>query len=89
MALHPPPGERRRLTAARLTGHLDPAGAEIGHLLWLREGRLEQADSLYAASTRTIRITSSWVPGGADAGLATIEGHLDRNGSVMEAGRLP
>lgn len=76
-----------RLAGARITGRLDLAGAEIGHLLWLRDCRLEQAVSLYAASTRTIRITSSRVPG-VDAGLARIEGHLDLGGSVMETGRL-
>lgn len=76
-----------RLTGALITGRLDLAGAEINHLLWLRECRLEQAVSLDAASTRTVRITSSRVPG-VDAGLARIEGHLDLNGSVMETGRL-
>ncbi|MFE4631863.1 oxidoreductase [Streptomyces sp. NPDC056773] len=76
-----------RLAGALITGRLDLAGAEIGHMLWLRECRLEETVSLYAASTRTIRITGSLVPG-VDAGLARIEGHLDLNGSVMETGRL-
>ncbi|MFG2891363.1 oxidoreductase [Streptomyces sp. NPDC048248] len=75
------------LAGARITGRLDLAGAQISHLLWLRECRLEQEVSINAASTRTIRITSSWIPG-VDAGLARIEGHLDLNKSVMETGRL-
>ncbi|MFE9559740.1 oxidoreductase [Streptomyces sp. NPDC006487] len=76
-----------RLAGALITGRLDLAGAEINHLLWLKACRLEQTVSLYAASTRTVRITNSRVPG-VDAGLARIEGHLDLNGSVMETGRL-
>ncbi|MEW2071956.1 oxidoreductase [Streptomyces sp. NPDC007346] len=76
-----------RLAGARITGHLDLAGAEISHLLWLKECRLEQGVSFYAASTRTVRITDSRVPG-VDAGLARVEGHLDLHGSVMERGNL-
>ncbi|MFE2291772.1 oxidoreductase [Streptomyces sp. NPDC059452] len=76
-----------RLAGARITGHLDLAGAEISHLLWLKECRLEQAVGFSAASTRTIRITGSWVPG-VDGGLARVDGHLDLSGSVMEANCL-
>ncbi|PCG82351.1 oxidoreductase [Streptomyces sp. WZ.A104] len=76
-----------RLAGARITGRLDLAGAEIGHLLWLKECRLDQPVSFNAASTRTIRITRSRVPG-VDAGLARIEGRLDLTGSVMDTGRL-
>ncbi|MFE6886670.1 oxidoreductase [Streptomyces sp. NPDC057694] len=76
-----------RLAGARITGHLDLAGGEIGHVLWLKECWLEHTANFYGASTRTIRITDSWVPG-VDAELGRIEGHLDLNGSVMEAGRL-
>ncbi|WP_421107012.1 oxidoreductase [Streptomyces sp. NEAU-S77] len=76
-----------RLAGARITGRLDLAGAEISHLLWLKKCRLEQQASFCSASTQTIRITGSWVPG-VDAELARIEGHLDLNESVMETGRL-
>ncbi|MFI5684039.1 oxidoreductase [Streptomyces sp. NPDC051636] len=75
------------LAGARITGCLDLAGAEISHAFWLKECWFEHAVSFYGASSRTIRITDSYVPG-VDAGLARIEGHLDLNGSVMESGRL-
>ncbi|RNF83000.1 oxidoreductase [Streptomyces botrytidirepellens] len=76
-----------RLAGAHITGRLDLAGADISHLLWLRECRLAQEVGLHAASTRTIRITGSRVPG-VEAELARIDGHLDLDGSVMETGRL-
>lgn len=75
------------LAGARITGRLDLAGAEIGHLFWLRECRLEQEVDLRSVSARTVRITGSRVPG-VDAELARIEGHLDLNGCVMESSRL-
>ncbi|MFD5025249.1 oxidoreductase [Streptomyces sp. NPDC058373] len=76
-----------RLAGARITGRLGLAGGEIRHLLWLKGCRLEQAVSLHAAATRTVRITASRLPG-VDAGLARVEGHLDLTGSVVETGRL-
>ncbi|MEU3057001.1 oxidoreductase [Streptomyces griseus] len=76
-----------RLAGAHITGRLDLAGAEISHLLWLRGCRLAHKVSLSASSTRTIRITDSWVPG-VEAELSRIDGHLDLDGSVMETGRL-
>lgn len=76
-----------RLAGARITGRLDLDGAEIGHVLWLEHCRLEEAVSLYGASTRTIRIKDCWVPG-VEAGLARIQGQLDLKRSVMEGERL-
>ncbi|MFB8138664.1 oxidoreductase [Streptomyces parvus] len=76
-----------RLAGARITGRLELAGADIGHLVWLKGCRLEQEVGLHSATTRTIRITGSHVPG-VDAELARFEGHLDLNRSVMETGRL-
>ncbi|WAP57871.1 oxidoreductase [Streptomyces sp. S465] len=76
-----------RLAGAHVTGCLDLAGADISHLLWLKECRLEQEVSLYAASTRTVRITDSWIPG-VRAELARVDGHLDLGGCVMEPGHL-
>ncbi|MCN9240563.1 hypothetical protein NGF19_07100 [Streptomyces sp. RY43-2] len=76
-----------RLAGARITGHLDLAGAEIGYVLWLKGCWLEHTVGFYGASTRTIRITDSRVPG-VDAELGRIEGHLDLGGSVMDTGRL-
>ncbi|WP_237525531.1 hypothetical protein [Streptomyces sp. SID4985] len=58
-----------RLAGARITGRIDLAGAEIGHVLWLKGCLLEHPVSFYGASTRTIRITDSRVPG-VDAGWA-------------------
>ncbi|MGF0166298.1 oxidoreductase [Streptomyces koyangensis] len=76
-----------RLAGARITGPLDLAGAEISHLLELTECHLEGAVSLHAASTRSVRITGSRLPG-VDAGLAHVEGHLSLNWSVVEPGFL-
>ncbi|MFF1679948.1 oxidoreductase [Streptomyces sp. NPDC058256] len=76
-----------RLVGARITGRLDLDGAEIGHVLSLEHCWLEEAVSLFGASTRTIRIRDSWVPG-VEAGLARIQGRLDLKRSVMEGGRL-
>ncbi|MGW4195485.1 oxidoreductase [Streptomyces sp. NPDC005004] len=76
-----------RLAGARITGRIDLAGAEIGQVLWLKGCLLEHPVSFYGASTRTIRITDSRVPG-VDAGLGRIEGHLELDGTVMDTGRL-
>lgn len=76
-----------RLVGARITGRLDLDGAEVGHVLWLEHCRLEETVSLYGASTRTIGIQDSWVPG-VRAGLARVQGQLDLRRSVLEGGRL-
>ncbi|MFD4527435.1 oxidoreductase [Streptomyces sp. NPDC058470] len=76
-----------RLAGARITGQLDLDGAEIGHVLWLEHCRLEEAVSLYGASTRTAHIRDSWVPG-VEAGLARVQGHLDLKRSVLDGDRL-
>lgn len=76
-----------RLAGARITGRLDLDGAEVGHVLWLERCRLEEAVSLHGASTRTIGIQDSWVPG-VSAGLARVQGQLDLRRSVLEGGRL-
>lgn len=76
-----------RLAGARITGRLDLDGAEVGHALSLEQCRLEEAVSLFGASTRTIRIRDSWVPD-VEAGLARIQGNLDLKRSVLEGGRL-
>ncbi|CAM5610460.1 oxidoreductase [Streptomyces diastaticus] len=76
-----------RLAGARITGPLDLSGAEISHIVWLKGCRLEHAVSLHSASTRTVRITRSRVPG-VDARLARVGGHLDLTGTAVESGRL-
>ncbi|GHH73768.1 oxidoreductase [Streptomyces sulfonofaciens] len=76
-----------RLAGARITGRLDLSGAEICHTFSLEGCRLEQAMSLHGATTRTIRITNSLVPG-ISAELVRIEGDLDLRRSVLEGGPL-
>ena len=76
-----------RLAGARITGRLDLSGAEICHTFSLEGCRLEQAMGLHGATTRTIRITNSWVPG-IGAELVRIEGDLDLRRSALEGGSL-
>ncbi|WP_406456275.1 oxidoreductase [Streptomyces sp. NBC_01622] len=83
-----PPGAvtALRVTGARITGQLDLAGAEIGHLLRFEGCWFEEGPSLYGATTRTIGIVGCQVPG-MDASLASVEGTLDLRRSVLH-GRL-
>ncbi|WP_431043636.1 oxidoreductase [Streptomyces sp. P1-3] len=76
-----------RLAGARITGRLDLAGAEISHTLWLKWCRLEERASFYGASTRTIRIVDSRLPG-LNGGLARIEGYLDLARSTVDGSGL-
>ncbi|NBE54099.1 oxidoreductase [Streptomyces boluensis] len=76
-----------RLAGARITGRLELDGAEIGHAFQLEGCRLEEKVSLWGATTRTIRLAHSWVPG-IDAGLARIEGALHLKGVAVEGGPL-
>ncbi|WP_256974930.1 hypothetical protein [Streptomyces sp. CS159] len=72
-----------RLAGARLTGRLDLAGAEVGHALWLEDCWFEEAVDLLGASTRTLVITGSRIPG-VEAYAARIEGTLDLRRSEVE-----
>lgn len=83
-----PPGAvtALRLAGARITGQLDLAGAEIGHLLWFEGCLFEEEPSLYGAATRTVGIVGCQLPG-MEARLASIEGTLDLRRSVLH-GRL-
>ncbi|MER7000112.1 oxidoreductase [Streptomyces sp. NPDC000410] len=76
-----------RLAGARITGRLDLSGAEIGYAFSLEGCRLEEPVSLYGATTRTIRIKDSWVPG-IDAELVRIEGDLNLRRSALEGDGL-
>lgn len=76
-----------RLAGARISGRLDLSGAEISHSLSLEGCRLDEPVLLYGATTRTIGITDSWVPG-VDAELARIGGDLDLRRSTVEGGAL-
>ncbi|MFE4720789.1 hypothetical protein ACFRLW_31105, partial [Streptomyces sp. NPDC056728] len=60
-----PPGAvtALRVAGARITGRLDLAGAEIGHMLRFESCWFEEAPSFYGATTRTIGISGSRAPG--------------------------
>ncbi|WP_447034733.1 oxidoreductase [Streptomyces sp. DSM 118878] len=72
-----------RLAGARISGHLNLAGAQIAYPLWLMDCWFEGAVDLLGASTRTLVITGSRVPG-IEACSACIEGTLDLRRSVVE-----
>ncbi|MFC9467378.1 oxidoreductase [Streptomyces coelicoflavus] len=71
-----------RLAGARLTGRLDLAGAQVAHALWLEDCWFEESVDLLGASTRTLVITGSRVPG-LEAYSAAVEGTLDLRRSVV------
>ncbi|MGW7568594.1 oxidoreductase [Streptomyces tendae] len=71
-----------RLAGARLTGRLDLAGAQVAHALWLEDCWFEESVDLLGASTRTLVITGSRVPG-IEAYAAAVEGTLDLRRSVV------
>lgn len=73
-----------RLAGARISGHLNLAGAQIAYALWLEDCWLEKSVDLLGASTQTIVITGSRVPG-IEAYSACIEGTLDLRRSVVES----
>lgn len=72
-----------RLAGARISGRLDLSDVEIGQALRIEECRFEEAPKLDGASTRTIRITDSRLPG-LDVALVRVEGHLDLSRSHVE-----
>ncbi|MEU0162222.1 oxidoreductase [Streptomyces sp. NPDC006261] len=76
-----------RLVGARISGRLDLSGAEISYTFSLEGCRLDEPLRLYGATTRTIVITDSWVPG-VDAELARIGGDLDLRRSTVAGGAL-
>ncbi|MFB6679677.1 oxidoreductase [Streptomyces sp. NPDC056390] len=73
-----------RLAGARISGPLHLAGAQITHALWLEECWFEESVDLLGASTQTLVITGSQVPG-IEADSARIEGNLDLRRSVVES----
>ncbi|MFF8379335.1 oxidoreductase [Streptomyces sp. NPDC015661] len=74
-----------RLAGARITGHLDLAGAQIDHAFRLDDCWFEEGVELTGASTHSIAIVGSRVPG-LEAGLIRIEGRLDLRRSRLEGG---
>lgn len=73
-----------RLAGARISGRLNLAGAQITYALWLEGCWFEESVDLLGASTQTLVITSSWVPG-IEADSARVEGNLDLRRSVVES----
>ncbi|WP_405987937.1 oxidoreductase [Streptomyces sp. NBC_00986] len=73
-----------RLAGARISGRLNLAGAQITYALWLEDCWFEESVDLLGASTQTLVITGSWVPG-IEADSARVEGNLDLRRSVVES----
>ncbi|MEU6674187.1 oxidoreductase [Streptomyces sp. NPDC046925] len=73
-----------RLAGARISGHLNLAGAQITYALWLEDCWFEESVNLLGASTQTLVITGSHVPG-IEAYAARIEGTLDLRRSVVQS----
>ncbi|MFD3588711.1 oxidoreductase [Streptomyces sp. NPDC058683] len=74
-----------RLAGARIAGPLDLAGAQIGQSLWIEDCWFEEPVNLFGASTQTLVITGSRIPG-IDAGSARVEGNVDLRRSLVESG---
>ncbi|WP_327672821.1 MULTISPECIES: oxidoreductase [unclassified Streptomyces] len=73
-----------RLAGARISGHLNLAGAQIAHALWLEECWFDELVDLLGASTQTLVITRSRIPG-IEADSARIAANLDLRHSVLES----
>lgn len=73
-----------RLAGARISGRLNLAGAQTAHALWLEDCWFEESVDLLGASTQTLVITGSQVPG-IEADSARVEGILDLRSSVVES----
>ncbi|GGX00046.1 oxidoreductase [Streptomyces malachitofuscus] len=74
-----------RLTGARISGRLHLAGAHIAHALWIEDCWFEEGVDLSGASTQSIAIVGSRVPG-VEAGLIRIDGRLDLRRSRLKSG---
>ncbi|MEU7406052.1 oxidoreductase [Streptomyces sp. NPDC044948] len=73
-----------RLAGARISGRLNLAGARIAYALWLEDCWFEESVDLLGASTQTLVITGSHVPG-IEAYSACVEGTLDLRRSVVQS----
>ncbi|MFD9882580.1 oxidoreductase [Streptomyces alboflavus] len=73
-----------RLAGARVSGHLSLAGAQIAHDLWIEDCWFEEGVDLSGASTQSVAIVGSRVPG-VEAGLIRIEGRLDLRRSRVDS----
>ncbi|WP_328730821.1 hypothetical protein OHT20_01490 [Streptomyces caniferus] len=72
-----------RLAGARISGHLNLAGAQLDQSLWLEDCWFDESVDLLGATTQTLVISGSRVPG-LEAHSARIEGNLDLRNSVVE-----
>ncbi|WP_327308327.1 hypothetical protein [Streptomyces sp. NBC_01298] len=72
-----------KLAGARISGFLDLSDLELGQALRIEACWFEEAPKLDGASTRTIRVTDSRLPG-LHAALVRVEGHLDLSRSRVE-----
>ncbi|MCO5993590.1 hypothetical protein [Actinoallomurus rhizosphaericola] len=73
-----------RLAGARISGRLNLAGAQIAHGVWIEDCWFEAGVDLSGASTQSIAIVGSRVPG-VEAGMIRIEGRLDLRRSRLES----
>ena len=71
-----------RLAGARISGGLDLDGAEIGHAMWFEGCWFERAVNLYGATTRTIDIKRSRLPG-LDLTMARVDGTVSLRRTVL------
>ncbi|MFB7259437.1 oxidoreductase [Streptomyces nojiriensis] len=74
-----------RLAGARISGHLDLAGAQIAHAFRLTDCWFEEGVDLSGASTRSIGLVGCRVPG-VEAGLIRVEGRFDLRRSRVVKG---
>ncbi|UNZ20985.1 oxidoreductase [Streptomyces sp. 891-h] len=76
-----------RLAGARISGCLNLAGAHIAHALRLEDCWFDEGVDLSEASTKSIAITGSRLPG-LEAGLSRIEGRLVLRRSRVASGAV-
>ncbi|WOX17052.1 oxidoreductase [Streptomyces sp. N50] len=76
-----------RLAGARISGQLNLAAAQVAHALWLEDCWFEEGVDLSGASTQSIAIVGSRLPG-VEAGLIRVEGRLDLRRSRVESGSV-
>ncbi|TJZ54418.1 oxidoreductase [Streptomyces piniterrae] len=71
-----------RIAGARISGVLDLSGADIEHGMWFKECWFERGVGLYGATTRTVEITGSRLPG-LNLTMARVEGRVVLRRTVL------
>ncbi|WP_105974853.1 oxidoreductase [Streptomyces geranii] len=74
-----------RLAGARVSGPLCLAGAQLAYAFWFEDCWFEEGVDLSGATTQSIAIVGSRVPG-VEAGLVRVEGRLDLRRSRVGSG---